>query len=137
MTTRLEAFATAASECVGVRYRLYGRDPAFGLDCVGLVLHALERSDGTGPDAPPYGLRNTHYNYVQKLAGLHGFETVQGDLRRGDCLCVIPGPAQLHLLVALSPDLLVHADAARRAIVRLAGPLPWPILYHFRFIERG
>lgn len=137
MTTQPEAFAIASSECVGVRYRLYGRDPAFGLDCVGLVLHALGQSGGKVPDAPPYGLRNTHYNYVKSLAGLAGFETVQDNLRRGDCLCVIPGSAQLHLLVALSPDLLVHADAARRAIVKLAGPVPWPVLYHLRFIERG
>ncbi len=44
MSETREAFAEAAESLVGIRFRLFGRDPAYGLDCVGLVAAALARS---------------------------------------------------------------------------------------------
>ena len=35
------ALARAAAGCLGVRFRLHGRDPATGLDCLGLLGAAL------------------------------------------------------------------------------------------------
>lgn len=122
---------------MGVPYRLHGRNPAFGLDCVGLVAHSLSESGGILPVIPPYGLRNSRYGFVTNLAQNAGFEAVTDDFRCGDFLCAIPGPAQLHLLIVLGPKLLVHADAGRRQVVRIMAPLPWPVMHHFRFIERG
>ena len=37
------ALAIAAGELVGSPFRLQGRDPAHGLDCIGLVLVSLAR----------------------------------------------------------------------------------------------
>ncbi|MGB7373368.1 NlpC/P60 family protein [Pontixanthobacter sp.] len=137
MNSRIEAFAIAAEQCVGVQYRLYGRDPAFGLDCVGLFLHALRASCGTVPGTPRYGLRNTRYDYLPSLAKAAGFEAVTDDMRRGDCLCAVPGAGQMHIVIALGRDLLVHADASQRKVVWSATPIMWPVVHHFRFTERG
>ena len=46
------ALAEAALGLLGVPFRLHGRDPATGLDCVGLVAEALRRA-GRRPDASP------------------------------------------------------------------------------------
>lgn len=51
------AIAAAARALVGVPFRLQGRDPALGLDCVGLVGAAM-RAAGYAPMMPgDYGLR--------------------------------------------------------------------------------
>jgi hypothetical protein len=49
--------AAAALNLIGTPFRLHGRDPARGLDCVGLVAEAMRRA-GFHPVPPGgYGLR--------------------------------------------------------------------------------
>src|SRR3546814_13891877 len=52
------AVAAAAAQLLGTRFRLHGRDPATGLDCVGLVACAFERAGVTLQVPRGYHLRN-------------------------------------------------------------------------------
>ena len=124
-----DCFATAAEAQLGAPFRLGGRDPETGLDCVGLVACAL----GMEAAVPVgYALRNScivrHLEFVARA----GLVSATGSLARGDVVLAMPGPAQHHLLVALGPDRFVHAHAGLRRAALHHGPLPWPELARWR-----
>ncbi len=133
MDGRAERFAAAAEEMVGAPFRLHGRDAVAGVDCVGLVVLALEQADVRVPPLPPYSLRNAAYAFLPRLAEACGLARVCSTPERGDCIVTAPGPAQRHLLIATAPDCLVHAHAGLRRVVRM----PWQhdahITQHWRF----
>lgn len=126
--------AQAAAALEGTPFRLHGRDPRFGLDCVGVVLHALHAAGLPPPPLPAYGLRNIGNPRFIDAADQAGFNTLAASLppQTGDILVVEPGPAQLHLLVCVAPDSLIHAHAGLRRVVRMPAPGPWPIWRHLR-----
>jgi cell wall-associated NlpC family hydrolase len=131
------AVALAAEALVGVRFRLHGRDPRWGLDCVGLVAAALEPA---GIDARPpadYGLRNAEARDASVLARHSGLVPAQNPVRPGDILLVRAGPAQVHLLVASTTGGFIHAHAGLRRVVACPGAPPWPVLHHWRPIAKG
>lgn len=128
-----ERFARAAEALVGAPFRLGGRDPATGIDCVGLVACALG-----GADAPAgYGLRNSGIERHIAFAHRAGFAPVTGPVVRGDLILAAPGPAQHHLLVALGPARFVHAHAGLRRVACHNGPLPWPETARWRLSNQG
>ena len=117
-----DIFATRAEALVGTPFRLGGRDPASGLDCIGLVACACEAAG-----APiGYALRNTQIERHLTFAARAGFVPASGEVRRGDLILARPGPAQHHLLVVLGPNRFVHANAGLRRVALHLGPLPWP-----------
>ncbi|MEH3046236.1 peptidoglycan endopeptidase [Sphingomonas adhaesiva] len=118
-----EAVAAAARATVGVRFRPQGRDPALGLDCVGVVAVALGGVDlprdyrlwcGRVPDGgvPP------------------GMAACDG-ARPGDVLLCRVSPAQLHLIVRTATG-FVHADAGARRVVERPGEVPWSVVAAWR-----
>jgi cell wall-associated NlpC family hydrolase len=119
-----------ARVAVGARFRLGGRDPAWGLDCVGLVAwaHALA-------DVPAdYGLRGG--DPARALCwGDARWRRVR-DAAAGDVLLMRGGPGQLHLAVSTGAG-LIHADASLRRVVERPGDPAWPILAIWRVGERG
>lgn len=128
-----ETFAARAEALVGCPFRLGGRDPTTGLDCVGLVACALG-----GVAAPAgYGLRNSSIERHTAFAARAGFVPATLPFARGDLALAAPGPAQHHLLVALGPSRFVHAQAGLRRIVVLDGAIPWPVLRHWRLADEG
>ena len=118
-----DQLAAAAEALVGAPFRLHGRDPATGVDCVGVVLTAL----GTRVKVRGYGLRNRSIAPFLELAAASGFAPHDGPTERGDLLLVRPGPGQHHLLIAAAPDRFVHAHAGLRRVVLQPGPLAWPV----------
>lgn len=127
-----DRFAAAAEALAGAPFRLGGRDPAMGLDCVGLVACALD-----GADAPAgYALRNSDLTRHLAFATRAGFAPASGAIARGDLILAVPGPAQHHLLVALAPARFVHAHAGLRRAAIHHGALPWPVLAHWRLSTR-
>ncbi|WP_234024915.1 hypothetical protein [Tsuneonella amylolytica] len=117
-------------------FRLHGRDPATGLDCVGVVAAAFAAC-GTRPHVPHgYGLRNRSVGALLELAGAAGLADASGEDAVGDILLVRPGPAQHHLLVALSGERYVHAHAGLRRVVIQPGPLPWPVERRWRLAAK-
>lgn len=127
-------FAGAAEALVGTPYRMHGRDPATGLDCVGVVTFASHRAGRrlTAPNG--YALRGLDRRRLIPLASRNGLEAVTGPILRGDILAGIPGPGQLHLAVAMGAHAIVHAHAGLRRVV-LQPLTDWPSAGHWRFTE--
>ncbi|WEK45625.1 MAG: peptidoglycan endopeptidase [Candidatus Andeanibacterium colombiense] len=129
------ALAHAAEGLIGAPFRLHGRDPATGLDCVGLLVAALA-AIGRHPPAPlAYGLRNRDIAGPLAFARGMGFAEVIGALLPGDVLLADAGPLQQHLLIAAPGGGLIHAHAGLRRVVATPGPLGWPLLRHWRLTD--
>ena len=126
-----ERVAAGARATLGAPFRIQGRDPAGGLDCVGVVEVAVRAA---GPDLPPlpaaYRLR---CGRLPRHAIPAGVRRCVGD-RVGDILLFRLSPAQLHLAVR-SDHGIIHADALARRVVERAGPPPWPIVAAWRVDE--
>lgn len=109
----------AARAAVGVRFRLHGRDPATGLDCVGLVALATGCAAPTG-----YPLRGGEPG---RIAGMLDAVLMRGELAAGAVLLMRTGPGQLHLGVWTGSG-LIHADAGLARVVERPGVVAWPLL---------
>jgi hypothetical protein len=114
----------AARAAVGARFRLHGRDPATGLDCVGLAALATGLEPPTG-----YALRAGDTDAA--LAWLDTRLTRVADGAAGDVMLLAPGPGQLHLAVRTEHG-FIHADAGLRRVVERPGAPPWPCLATWR-----
>ncbi|QHD67852.1 peptidoglycan endopeptidase [Sphingobium yanoikuyae] len=124
------AIAAAARALVGVPFRLQGRDPALGLDCVGLVGAAM-RAAGYAPMMPgDYGLRFGDDRRADEWARAAGLRPVRTGAV-GDMMLVRPGALHRHLLI-LVPGGFVHAHAGLRRVVETPGAPPWPVLRIWR-----
>lgn len=124
--------AAQARSLIGTGFRLQGRDPASGLDCVGLVLACLQAAGRPLAFPASYGLRTLDPAPLIALSKDTAAADAAGPLQPGDILLVRPGAAQHHLLVALDALSFVHAHASLRRVVETPFPSPWPILRHWR-----
>ncbi|KPH57571.1 NlpC/P60 family protein [Novosphingobium aerophilum] len=124
-----ENLAGAARALIGVPFRLHGRDPAAGLDCLGLVAVAAGR-----PMAVPngYSLRAMRIDRADAVAAALGLEAATGGIAAGDVLMLRPGPCQYHLAIALGEARIVHAHAGLRRVVIAPLPREWPLTGHWR-----
>lgn len=127
--------AAAAEALAGTPFRLHGRDPASGLDCVGVVAAAFAACGRSPPTLRGYGLRNTAIHRWIELASLAGLIDAAEGMKPGDVILVRPGAGQHHLLLALDRDRFVHAHAGLRRVVIQPGPLPWPVERRWRIAE--
>lgn len=113
---------------VGTRFRAQGRDPQFGLDCLGLVLVAY----GIGANAVRRDYRLSGDHRGELMAGLAGVfrRVARGALRAGDLMLVEVSMRQVHLMVRTEEG-FVHADA-RRGVVETPGAPEWPVVAVYR-----
>lgn len=128
------AFAAAAAALVGTPFRLHGRDPQSGLDCVGLVACAL-RKCGRAVVAPEgYALRATRLDPLLAFATRNGFASLPDDAvaRPGDLLLLAVSPIQAHLAIVLDGPRFVHAHAGLGRVAVERGAPPWPIRARWR-----
>jgi cell wall-associated NlpC family hydrolase len=131
MSGQRPAFAKAAEAFVGAPFRLRGRDPATGLDCVGLVAKALEAVGLPVHHIAPYAIRQRDFS--SQLAAAKGhFDEADGTPEPGDLLLFRPGPAQAHLAIVGTGGALVHAHAGLGRVVLTPPPWPWPVERHWR-----
>jgi cell wall-associated NlpC family hydrolase len=122
----------AAADLVGTPYRLHGRDPATGLDCVGLVCAALAAT-GARPVAPHgYSLRNLAVDQWLPLATQSGLLPSPGLIRSGDVLLVVLGACQHHMAIAADPECIIHAHAGLRQVVRQRRDPDWRVCAKWR-----
>lgn len=111
-------------EFLGTPFKLHGRDPVDGVDCVGLVALIYGQIDGVPTG---YAMRNAQG--LRWALDLDEHLERRGDeqVEPGDVLLMQAGPAQYHVGV-WTGDGLIHADARLRRVVETPGAVPWPIL---------
>lgn len=127
------ALAEAAERLVGIPFRLHGRDPVFGLDCVGLVGAALAAIGRPVRLPNGYRLRATSVGHLLEQAAFAGIVEILGAARPGDVLLMRPGPVQHHLVIAGAEGGFVHAHAGLRRVV-LTPALPWRVERQWRLL---
>lgn len=123
----------AARGAVGAKFRLHGRDPRFGLDCVGLSALAMRAAGYGGPVPCDYGLHQDSAEAFLILLDAGGMARVDHP-QPGDLMLFPVGPAQFHLGIKV-PGGFVHADAMLRRIVERPGKPPWPVVACWRVID--
>ncbi|MBS0481884.1 MAG: hypothetical protein JSR96_06955 [Proteobacteria bacterium] len=132
MTCRAEQLGAAAQHLVGCRFRLHGRDPATGLDCIGLLAASL-KACGIPADLPAgYPLRLTAIDPWLPDPETLDFAAVQPPFLPGDVVLLIPGPAQFHLAIAATDGGWIHAHAGLRRVVHSPCLPGGPVIGHWR-----
>lgn len=126
-----DQLAQAASLLVGAPFRLHGRDPQTGLDCVGLLEVAL-RLAGCSVILPcDYALRNKSSDRWIGEPGSFGLMVTAGSPEPGDVILIQCGPAQFHLVIAGIAQTWIHAHAGLRRVVVGDCP-PGQVIRHWR-----
>ena len=120
----------AALALVDVRFRLHGRDPASGLDCVGVVAAALRAAGFAGVVPTGYALRGGRAERITAMMDM--LLTRVREHAAGDVLLCAVGAGQLHLAVKTARG-IVHADAGLRRVVMRPGGVPWPVIGAWRW----
>ena len=117
-----DVIVARARACVGARFRLHGRDPEAGLDCVGVaaVAYALGRVPAG------YALRGGRAEWIVAEALALGFAAAVIP-QAGDLLLIAAGPFQHHLAVSTGNG-FVHADARLRRVVETPGVPGGPVI---------
>jgi cell wall-associated NlpC family hydrolase len=124
--------AEAARALVGAPFRLHGRDPASGLDCVGVLAASLV-SCGRPVHVPQgYALRNRTLPRLDAFVSACGLVPAEGPALPGDVLLVRAGPGQFHLLISTGAQRCIHAHASLRRVVEADLPPHWPLVEHWR-----
>jgi len=124
--------ADAAARLIGRPFRLHGRDPATGLDCIGMVAAALAAT-GVNPHAPTgYRLRNLAIDQWLHFATRSGLVAAPGPILTGDVLLITLGHCQHHLAIAAGEASIIHAHAGLGQVVRQPRDPAWPICAKWR-----
>ena len=123
--------ADAATRLIGCPFRLYGRDPATGLDCLGLVDAALRLCGHGGIGPFPYALHNRSVDGGIAALDRAGLIRCADPPEPGAILLTRPGPAQAHLLIMARDHGFIHAHAGLRRVVITPGPPVWPLAAHW------
>jgi len=124
--------AYAAESFLGASFRLHGRDPLTGFDCLGLVLVAMAEIGRPAHLVLSYGLRNRDPARFLQLPEAAGFAETDTPLEPGDVLLLAAGPAQLHLAIVGVEGGIVHAHAGLGRVVHTPFPLAWPVIRQWR-----
>lgn len=128
------ALAAAAEALVGTRFRLHGRDPAGGLDCIGLLAAAMAATGRPLVLPGGYPLRLNRIDAWLPDPATCGFAPAAPPWMAGDVVMVQPGPAQFHLAIAASDGGWVQAHAGLRRVVQTPELPAGPILHHWRIV---
>ena len=111
---------------------LHGRDPATGLDCVGVLAAALIATGRPAPLPVGYALRTRDTARLAAAAAACGLAPMTGQLLPGDVAAFTVGPHQFHLGIAARQGGFVHAHAGLRKVVIGTVPAVWPIVGQWR-----
>jgi len=126
------ALAAAAVSFVGTRFRLHGRHPDNGLDCVGLVAAAMQSAGY--PAIPPQGYSLRNISVSQWLCHADQSGLMRTDAPGDIVLCMV-NPVQPHLLISV-PGGFVHAHAGLGRVTFMPAPLPWPITMQWYLVDK-
>ncbi|HEU4877051.1 MAG TPA: peptidoglycan endopeptidase [Sphingomicrobium sp.] len=122
--TKGEQAVARARALLRTRFVAQGRDPAIGLDCVGLALLAYAIDPAGVRD--DYRLSGAHRSAILRFAEPRFRRVSRRRLRQGDLLLLRPGASQWHLGI-WSGGGLIHADIASGRVVERPGAIAWPV----------
>lgn len=132
-----ERFGQAALGLVGAPFRMHGRDPSTGLDCVGVAVAALAAIGR--PVNPPadYRLRGGSLHRFDRWAAGCGLVAApsRGVCATGDVLLCAAAPQQFHVMIDAG-DVMVHAHVGLRSVVAVPPPVMWPVVRRWRLQMR-
>lgn len=124
--------ADAAEGLLGAPFRLHGRDPRTGLDCIGLLAAAL-RCCGRAVQLPTgYSLRLCDPSAWLPDPGTCGFLAACLPFQPGDAVLLRLSPVQFHLAIHARREGWVHAHAGLRRVVLQPVLPPGDIVHHWR-----
>ncbi len=126
--------AAAAFDQLGTPFRLHGRMPNIGLDCVGLVHFAAAMAGYKRPCPADYSLRGDRQGDIVDFFDDPRFAKLNqtADFQIGDIVLVRCAPRQVHLLIYANNG-WVHAHAGLGRVVWTAAALEWPIIALWRY----
>ena len=130
-----DAIVARARACLGTRFRLQGRVPGLGLDCLGLVVAALADAGRVFECPRDYTLRGE--GLVERArAGLAaaGGIRVGGVWRCGDVILFEPVPGAVHLAIVAEGGVIQAHLGVGRVVEGPADPA-WAVCSVWRFGE--
>lgn len=121
-----EPFSRALA-LVGTRFRPLGRNPKFGLDCIGLVIAAFDLGEVF---LPAYRLSDGSWAQIESVLDLYFCRVERPSIAAGD-LVVSELPKSFHFAV-LGPASFVHADLRLGRVVETPHRPPSASSRYFR-----
>jgi NlpC/P60 family putative phage cell wall peptidase len=115
MTDRQQAMIVAARRCLGTPFHHQGRQPGIGLDCIGLIVIALQAAGMTVQDRFDYAPRPDGASLIDGLLA-HGAIPVTTHFP-GDILLFRYDQQPQHVALALPDDHMIHAFAPAGRVV--------------------
>jgi NlpC/P60 family putative phage cell wall peptidase len=109
------ASIAAARACIGTPFHHQGRRPGIGLDCIGLVVVALQAAGIAVRDRVDYGRRPDGKSLTEALAA-HGAAPVE-EIAAGDVLLFRYDGQPQHAALATSEDAMIHSFAPAGKVV--------------------
>lgn len=128
-----QRFAQEARKLLGAPFRLHGRDPETGLDCVGLVYCALRAADYPARMPQGYRIRGGDHAVYGAWADANGFCNMEpwAWSVAGNLVLCQPAKFQHHLMIADAGG-FIHAHAGLGKTVFMPGPSIWPVIMQWR-----
>ncbi len=129
--------AAAARRLLGCPFRLHGRDPATGFDCVGVVAAAMDHIGHAVAVPADYRLRGGSLPRFDQWASAWGLKAVsEGSASAlGDILLCEVAVQHFHVMLDCG-DVLVHAHVSLGRVVACPPPAPWPVRRRWR-LQQG
>lgn len=126
------ALVGAASQLIGTPFRLQGRDPVHGLDCIGLVWVSLARIGIELRLPADYHPRRRQFDIPEETLRRAGLHRASRPPMPGDILLLQTAPTQVHLAIMRDATTAIHAHAGLGRVV--VGPLTesWAIIAAWR-----
>ncbi len=126
------SLAQAAEALVGSPFRLHGRDPQTGLDCVGVVVVAMAATGRSAPFPTGYALKRRRVGRLEDIARALEYREASGSVRRDDVVMYRVGACQFHFGIAADSTAVVHAHAGLRRVICGEVPADWVLCGHWR-----
>ena len=114
---------TAARKCIGTPFHHQGRKPGVGLDCIGLIVIALQAAGMTVNDRTDYGRRPDGTSLAAALTA-HGATPVDS-ISAGDILLFRYDGQPQHVALATGEDTMIHSFAPAREVVETSIGTYW------------
>ncbi|HVY12829.1 MAG TPA: NlpC/P60 family protein [Alphaproteobacteria bacterium] len=113
----------AARACLGTPFHHQGREALMGLDCVGLVAHALRAAGRPVDDRTNYS-RQPDVKQLMLALSMHGFKRVE-EIAPGDVLLFRFNRQPQHVALAISETQIIHAYAPIGRVVEAGLSESW------------